>query len=99
MPKYVDIRTYPRARLGLLGARYNMKMTQQDLADRVPIARSVISELERGKRDTSTRTWLRLKEILCVGSVEEIWETYRYENGVFIGSEGTIIKDKKKKGK
>lgn len=94
MPKMIDIRKYPGARLGLIGARKNLGLTQQELADKVPLARSVITELERGKRDTSSSTWLKLKEILMVGSVEEIWETFNYIKGSFVGSEGRVIEDK-----
>jgi hypothetical protein len=60
------------------------------------MARSIIAELERGKRDTTSATWKILKGLLLVDRVEDLWETYTYKDGRFIGSEGTIIKDVQK---
>jgi predicted transcriptional regulator len=97
MPKAVDIRKYPGVRLGLLGARKNLGLTQDQVADKAFIARSIIAELELGKRDTSSGTWIRLKEALLVGSVEELWEQYNYnkQKRQFEGSEGTVLREKR----
>ena len=91
MPEY-DIRCKPGVRLGLLGARKLARLTQQELANRVFISRSQYVAIELGTRDTSTETWKRLKEVLRVGKVEELWERYEYKDGWFIGEYGTKIK-------
>jgi DNA-binding XRE family transcriptional regulator len=42
------------------------RLTQQELGSRLGVSKMTISALETGKRDTSSRNWRRLAEILSV---------------------------------
>lgn len=41
-------------------------LTQQQLGERLGLSKMTISGLETGKRDTNTRNWRRLAEVLAV---------------------------------
>lgn len=88
-----DIRNKPGVRLGLVAARKQLGLTQQELADMVYMSRSQYAAIELGIRGASTKTWKLLKEALKVRNVEELWERYTYNDGWFIGDEGRKIKD------
>lgn len=88
-----DIRDKGGCRIGLIGARKYRKLTQQELADKAHVSRSLIAKLETGDSNASDDIWKMLKKILDVKSVEEIWEKYVYRAGYFIGDDGTEIRD------
>ncbi len=46
--------------------REHRGLTQQELAARLGLSKMTISGLETGKRDTSSRNWRRLAEVLAV---------------------------------
>lgn len=88
-----DIRNKPGVRLGLVAARKQLGLTQQELANRALMSRSQLAAIELGTRDANTETWKRLKMVLKMGKVEELWERYNYVDGQFVGEYGTKIKD------
>jgi len=91
----LDIRVKPNLRIGLVGARKQAGMTQQQLAEKVFMSRSQLAALEIGIRNACEDTWKSLKKELKVKSVEELWERFTYdkETGYFIGDDGSKIKD------
>lgn len=91
----LDIRLKPNIRIGLVGARKQAGMTQQQLAEKAFMSRSQLAALELGIRNACEDTWKTLKKELKVKSVEELWEKFNYdkEKGLFIGDDGTKIKD------
>lgn len=88
-----DIRDKANIRLGLIAARKNASMTQQQLADKAFMSRSQLAAVELGTRNPCDDTWKRIKVVLKVKSVEELWEKYTYKEGMFIGDDGGKIKD------
>ena len=88
----IDIRKVNGVRIGIKAARKNLGLTQKQLADKVPMARSTLSELEAGTQDTNGKTWLLLKKALMVDNVEELMARWYYSNGRFISETGRIIK-------
>ena len=90
----INIRDKEGCRLGLIGARKNMGLTQQKLAERANISRSLLAQLELGLCNASDDIWKALKRETFVRSVEEIWEKYTYVDGYFIGDDGSRIRDK-----
>lgn len=88
-----NIREKQCARLGLIGARKQAGYSQNSLAKEAMMSRSQLAALEIGLRNANDDTWKRLKKILKVKSVEELWEKYTYKDGWFIGDDGSKIKD------
>ena len=88
-----NIREKQSARLGLIGARKQAGYSQTKLAKEAMMSRSQLAALEIGLRNANDDTWKRLKKILKVKSVEELWEKYTYVDGWFIGDDGNKIKD------
>ena len=87
----LDLSKYNNSRFGLIAARRSRNMTQQELADSIGYSRSMIAGLETDGRGASEDVWKRLKKVLQVRYVEEIWEKYTYVNGRFVGDDGSII--------
>lgn len=88
-----NIRDKQCARLGLIGARKQAGYSQSELAKEAMMSRGQLAALEVGMRNASDDTWKRLKKILRVKSVEELWEKYTFVDGWFIGDDGNKIKD------
>ncbi len=63
-------------------ARKLHKMTQQDVADRLGITRSLYSQYERGACSITLKTWIELTEILGL-NMDIVMEALEYERSTF----------------
>lgn len=98
MPVQINIRNYPGCRVGLILARKAMGLSQKELAKKAHMSRSILEQLELGKRGTKQETWDILKNTLMAASIEDLWRQYDYKDGKFIGRDGFILKDPSHQG-
>ncbi|MBQ2627375.1 MAG: helix-turn-helix transcriptional regulator [Eubacterium sp.] len=63
-------------------ARKLRNMTQQDVADRLGITRSLYSQYERGACSITLKTWIELAEILDL-NMDIVMEALEYERSNF----------------
>ena len=91
----LDIRVKPDVRIGLIGARKNMGLNQQQLADLVYMSRSHLAALELGTNNGGEDTWKELCKILKIKNPNDIWQKYNYnkDTGKFKGDCGGEIDD------
>lgn len=76
---------YDGYRMHLRNQRIRCGITQKELAKQLNVARVTVTQWERGLREPDFETCVKIREILGIESIEKILETYKFQDGIFVG--------------
>ena len=76
---------YDGYRMHLRNQRIRCGITQKQLADQLNVARVTVTQWERGLREPDFETCVKIRDILGIDSIEKILETYKFQDGIFVG--------------
>lgn len=81
---------YDGYRMYLRNQRIRCGITQKCLAEQLHVARVTVTQWERGIREPDFDTCVKIRKILQCESIEKILETYKFKDGIFVGSLGSL---------
>lgn len=76
---------YDGYRMYLRNQRIRCGVTQKQLAEQLNVARVTVTQWERGLREPDFETCVKIRDILDCASIEKILETYKFQDGIFVG--------------